>query len=255
MFVELLGRQVHTVTWGPGPRTVVGIAGGFGTCEIWQQPFELLGRRHRVIAYDHFGAGATRVPPDCVTFASQVALVEALLDAFSVDRCVLAGDSSMITVAIEAARRWPDRCEGLALVAGGVVHEADDVTTRFVRGLRERFEPTLEAFTALCVPEPGSEHLREWLADIIRRTGGERAAALVESFYGIDLRPVLGELSVPTVIVHGDRDSLPVSSVGANEEMAALIRGARLVTLAGAGHVPTLTRPHEVAAAIESLLN
>lgn len=255
MFVELLGHRVHVVSFGAGERTIVGIAGAFGSCEIWEQPFELLSRNHRVVAFDHFGAGETRVPVELVTFEQQVAVCEALLDAAGIDRCLLAGDSSMVAVAVEVASRNPDRIEALALVAGSVAHEPDERTMAFVAGLRSRFEETLEAFVAYCIPEDDSDHLRSWLADIIRRTGGERAGALVESFYGVDVSDRLARLAMPTVVVHGELDRVSAGGVDAARDIAALIPRCELVVLPGVGHVPTLTRPHEVAAAIERLLD
>ena len=181
MFVEAHGQRVHTISFGAGERTIVGLSGAIGTWEIWQQPFELLSRRHRVVAYDHFGAGETHVPPELVTFDNQVELLEAVLDAHEVERCVLAGDSTMVAVAVEAALRHPgpDRSPGAR--RRGVVHRPSRVTEGFVAGLRSDFEATIDSFVAVCIPEDDSSHLREWLRDIIRRTGAERAAALAES--------------------------------------------------------------------------
>jgi pimeloyl-ACP methyl ester carboxylesterase len=253
MFVELRGQRVHTVEFGRGDTTIVGVSGAFGDWEIWLQPFELLSRSFRTIAYDHFGTGETRVPPELVVFDEQVALLEALLDAFSVERCVLAGDSNMVAVAVEVAARHPERIEALALVAGGVVHQPDDRVTGFVAGLRSNFAATVDGFVSLCVPEPDSLHLRDWLRDIIHRTGGERAARLVESFYGVDVSSRLPELTMPVVVVQGEKDSLPTSRLEAARQMAAQIPDCTFEVLSGIGHVPTLTRPNEVAAIIKTL--
>lgn len=203
MFIKVRGQLVHTVAYGEGAPTIVGVSGAFGNNEIWEQPFELLSRRHRVIAYDHFGTGETRVPPELVTFEDQVAVLRELLDALSVERCILAGDSNMAAVAVELALRYPERIQALVLVAGSVVHDENPLMIGFVAALRSDFEQTLEGFVGGCIPEADSEHLRDWLRDIISRTGGERAAALLESFYGTDLSDRLPELSMPTVVIHG----------------------------------------------------
>ena len=254
MFVDLLGHRVHTVSFGAGAHTIVGISGAFGNWEIWQQPFELLSARHRVIAYDHLGTGLTHVPADAVTFDNQVACCVALLDALDVDRCVLAGDSSMVAVAVEVAARHPERVAALALVAGGVTHDRDKATQRFVAGLRTDFDATVDAFVEFCVPEPDCEHLRAWLREIIRRTGGERAARLAESFYGVDVSGRLLDLSAPTAVVQGEGDVMPTSTVATAEAIAGAVANGELVVLPGVGHVPTLTRPAEVAAILDALV-
>jgi len=254
MFREIHGQTVNTVSFGSGDRVLVGVSGAFGTWEVWQQPFELLSPRWQTIGYDHFGVGETRVPPELVTFEHQVLLLDGILEAFGVDRCVLAGDSNNTAVALEAARRWPDRITALVLVSGAVDFAPTEDVIRFVKGLRSAFEATLDVFVDLCMPEDASGHLRAWLRDIIARTGGERAAQLVESFYRVEVRGKLAMVDVPTVVVHGALDALPMSTLSAAEELARTIPKADLVVLPDAGHVPTLSRPEAVVGAIEKLL-
>jgi pimeloyl-ACP methyl ester carboxylesterase len=55
---------------------------------------------------------------------------------------------------------------------------------------------------------------------------------------------------VPTLVIHGSRDAIVPLPVGT--ATAAAIPGAALVVIAGAGHVPTMTRPTQVAAAIDA---
>lgn len=252
MFIKVRGQFVHTVDHGEGT-PIVGVSGAFGNNEIWEQPFELLSRRHRVIAYDHFGTGETRVPPELVTFEEQVAVLGELLDALSVERCILAGDSTMVAVAVELAVRHPERIEALVLVGGGVVHHPSPTIEGFVAGLRSAFDSTVDVFVDLCIPEKDSQHLRDWLRDIIHRTGSERAAVLLESFYGVDLSARLPQLSMPTVVIQGELDMFETSNVDSAREMAARIPDCTLEILSGIGHVPTLTRPKEVADIIERL--
>ncbi|HVA71000.1 MAG TPA: alpha/beta hydrolase [Acidimicrobiales bacterium] len=254
MFVRIQGQLVHTASFGSGHRVIVGIPGSFGTCEIWEQPFELLSANHRTVTFDHFGAGETHVPDELVTFDEQIRLVVEVLDTLDVERCVLAGDSSMGTVAVEAAMRNPDRIEGLVLVSAGMSYAPDDGVRRFVAGLRTDPVKTLEFFVHLCLPEDEDGHLRRWLTDIIVRTGPERAARLVEAFYQVDVRERMRHLATPTLIIHGELDALLASSLETAREMADLIHGATLVVLDGVGHVPTLSRPREVAAAIETFV-
>lgn len=254
MFVKVRGQRVHVIRSGHGPRILVGIPGSFGTTEIWEQPFEVLSARYHTITFDHFGTGETYVPNDLVNYEAQIGLVADLLDELGVDSCVLAGDSSMGTVALEAALRHPERIEALVLVATGLSYAPDDGVRRFVRGLRSSPESTLDGFVRLCLPEDDDGYLRQWLRDIILRTGVERAAHLVESFYEVDVRERITALALPTLILHGELDALPSSRLDAARELAAGIAGARLEILAGVGHVPTLSRPLEIAEAIEELL-
>jgi pimeloyl-ACP methyl ester carboxylesterase len=254
VFVKVGEQLVHSIRSGSGARTVVGIPGSFGTTEIWEQPFEVLSTRYRTIVFDHFGTGETHVPEELVTFESQIGLVVGLLDELGVSACVLAGDSSMAAVAVEVARRHPERVEALVLVAAGISYAPDEGVLRFVSGLRTNPEPTLEGFVRLCLPEDDRGHLRRWLKDIIMRTGPSRAARVVESFYEVDIRDRLPELGVPTTVVHGELDALPSSRLDTARELASLIPGSELRVIRGVGHVPTLSRPTDVADAVEAML-
>ncbi len=250
------GQDVFVVTSGAGEAVVVGVAGSFGSTEIWQRTFEILSNNWQTIAYDHFGTGQTHVSESLVTFEHQVQLLGRLIARYNNTgkRLVLAADSSMTTVAIEAAYRWPNLMSGLALVSGGLDFAPSEDVKRFVQGLRFAFEPTVEAFVQMAIPEDTTGRVQRRLYDIIARTGGERAAVLVESFYSVDVRPRLIELAIPTVVIHGELDRLPTSPLAAAEEMADLISDAELIVLPDTGHVPTLNRPEAVATAINQLL-
>jgi pimeloyl-ACP methyl ester carboxylesterase len=57
----------------------------------------------------------------------------------------------------------------------------------------------------------------------------------------IDSRPNLPAISVPTLVLVGDRDSLTPPE--RSEEMAGAIPGARLVVVPECGHISTLEQP------------
>jgi pimeloyl-ACP methyl ester carboxylesterase len=62
----------------------------------------------------------------------------------------------------------------------------------------------------------------------------------------------LGGIRAPTLLVWGEQDTLYGLPVA--ERMRHAIHGARLVTLASAGHLLPLERPEELAATIRSFL-
>ena len=80
-------------------------------------------------------------------------------------------------------------------------------------------------------------------------TGGTIAARLRRE--GYDWRPILRALSVPTLVMHGERDALP-TRVG--EELAALLPQAWLALIPGAGHMPFWEAPEQFFATVESFL-
>lgn len=254
MFRRLDDALVNVVTFGAGEVTLLGVGGWIGNWELWQQPFELLSGRFRCVAYDHFGAGETVAGPDLWTFDAQVDAVHALLDLLELERCVLLGESNGGAVAMATVLRWPERFDALVLVDAPHSGFDQPQVRAFVDALRRDFPATIHGFVDLCTPEPDVEHIRRWTRNILLKATPEAAVALLETMYPLDLRPSLPEIETPTLVLHGALDALAFTRPEVAEETARLVPGARLHILPEAGHVPTLTRPQEVAHAIDGFL-
>ena len=70
---------------------------------------------------------------------------------------------------------------------------------------------------------------------------------------GFDCRGDLDRIDIPTVVLHGDRDSLfPVSMA---EDLAGRLPRGRLHVVPGAGHVVPLTHGQTVVDAVQEVLN
>jgi pimeloyl-ACP methyl ester carboxylesterase len=67
-----------------------------------------------------------------------------------------------------------------------------------------------------------------------------------------DSRPDLARIKVPTLVVVGEADQ--ITTPEAAKEMAEAIAGARLVTIAKAGHFALLEEPGQVNAAVSEFL-
>lgn len=254
MFTRLGDLNVNTVSFGTGERTIVGVGGWIGNWELWQQPFEILSRSYHTIAYDHPGAGETVVPPDALTFECQVDTLFHLLDAYGIERCILAGESNGGTTAVAAVARQPERFEALVLVDSPMCDFENEPTRQFVDGLRADHEGTMRAFVDFCIPEPDSDHLKRWLLRILMRPDVDTAIALLEAMDAVDLRASLDDIGIPALVMVGELDPLPNNGVDAAQDTAERIPDAKLQVLTGAGHVPTLTRPDDVAMAMGSFL-
>lgn len=254
MFHRVEDRRIHSLSFGSGPGTFVGIAGTFASWEIWAPVFERLSRRWRVVGFDHDGVGQSRGPLDGIGLERHVQTLLSVLDAQAVERCVVAGDSANAAVAVEAVLRAPERFAGLVIVNGHVWGFDRPEVRRFVDGLQHRFEPTVDFFVQLVFPEPDSAHLQQWLRSIIHETGGAAAARQLEAHFGVDLRPRLAQVRIPTLVVHGALDAVSPKALDDARELARLIPGARLELIEDAGHLPLLSRPDTVASLLEPFL-
>lgn len=248
MFIRHADAEFFAVAFGSGPRTLFAQGGWIGSWELWAEPFATLSQTWRTIAYDHRGTGATVATPESITMEVLVADVFAVLDALDVSTCVLAAESAGAAVAIQAALQQPQRFDGLVLVDGLIHRAIPDGPDPFAENLKADFNATIAGFVDACVPEPDSAAIRRWGRQILSRASSQSALRLLECMYGLDLRPQVSQLKQPTLIVHGEEDALvPLSD---SVWLAAQIPQSHLHVVRGAGHVPTITRPREVAEAI-----
>ena len=242
LFVSCFGQE--------GERTLVAHGGWVGSGELWLQPFEILSRRWRCITYDHRGTGATLHRGGVITSDLLVDDLFRVLDALQVNRCVLAGESAGAMTVLQAVLRAPDRFSGLVLVDPRYQGGRSEGAARLLAGCRQDFAATMSAFVDACMPEADCLAEKEWAKRIVMRSNAEHAVQLMECVEHLRLEDQLQSISIPTLLIHGTRDVItPLSN---SQTIAAAIPGAQLVTIDGAGHVPTITRAAAVADAIDA---
>ena len=250
MFIPHNNAQLYTVEFGNGPRTFVAHGGWTGSWELWTEPFMQLSKTWRTVAYDHRGTGATIAPVESISVENMVADLFAVLDKLNIEKCVLAAESAGGMVAVNAVLQQPERFDGLVLVDALLHNEDDGSNAGFIQGLKTNYTATIGGFVDACVPttEQNSAELRSWGRKILARATSESAIRLLECTHGIDLRPMLAQIQHRTLILHGDIDAIvPLSD---SEYAAAQIPNGHLHVVKGAGHVPTVTRPIDVAQVI-----
>ncbi len=253
MFVTTDGARLFATRQGPrSGSTILAIGGWIGSSELWTEPLSMLSDRHASIAYDHRGSGVSICATESITFKALVADAVAVLDAYGVSRCVLAAESAGALTALAVAARHPERVSHLVIVDGmfhrGVAGDQD----LFLRGLETAYPATIERFVQLCIPEPDCEHIKSWGRQILARARPEAAIALRVLGSDVDIRPILPTIRQPTLVLHGELDAIVPIAQG--RALAQTLPHAEFQALAGAGHVPTLTRPAEVAQAMAEFL-
>lgn len=212
----------------------------------------MLSEDHAVVSYDHRGTGISITTPEAISFDNLVSDALAVLDAYGIGQCVLAAESAGAQTALAVAARYPDRVSHLVIVDGmysrGVAVESDP----FLQGLRSNYAATIERFVQLCVPETDSEHIKEWGRKLLARASPEAAIALRIVGSETDVTADIARIRQPTLVLHGSLDKIVPLDRAA--DLVNALPNASLVVLDNAGHVPTLTRPVQVANAIRSFL-
>ncbi len=248
MFIRHNQAELFTVSFGNAPQHMLAVGGWAGSWELWTQPFSYLSQSWHAIAYDHRGTGATTAPVESITIENMVGDIFAVLDHLGIEECVLAAESAGCLIALLAARQQPQRIKGLALVGSVVYRPAPSDDDAFLKGLKHNYQPTIDWFVDVCVPEPNSSAIKRWGRQILARAGQEAAIQLYECVLGLDLRPQLSQIQQPVLLLHGELDSLALLEDA--KWTASQLPNCELQIFEETGHVPTITRPQEVAEAI-----
>lgn len=245
MYIQHGDAQFYTVAFGDSPRSILAMGGWAGSWEVWTETFVYLSKTWRTIAFDHRGAGATLAPTASITVETMVKDVFIILDTLGIDRCVLAAESAGGIIALLAALQQPQRFSGLVLVDSPYYRPMPSGEDPFITALKRDFNATIGWFVDTCVPEADSDAIRHWGRQILARSPQASAIQLYECMFGVDLRTQVSQITQPTLILQGDADAFV--TVEQAKWLASHIPTSHLHVFKGAGHVPTVTRPQEVA--------
>ncbi|MFD0277001.1 alpha/beta fold hydrolase [Kitasatospora sp. NPDC127111] len=234
---------------GPGTPLVLlhGLAGHAGE---WDAVAGALSARHRVVAVDQRGHGASERHPRDVSRAAYVADVVAVIEQLGLDRPVLVGQSYGGHAAMLTAAAHPALVSRLVLVEAGPAG-SDPETLAGIAGWFDGW-PTPFPTRAAAVEFLGGGPVGEgWAAGLEERDGGWwprfDKRVMVESLTENAHRSWWEEwarISCPTLAVLGQS-----GIIGAEQIDRMLAAGAETVAVSvpGTGHDLHLERPAELA--------
>ncbi len=240
---------------GSGPPLLM-IMGMSGTALSWGEPFlQELRRDFEVIVYDHRGVGASTRLEGPITIREMADDAAGLLDALEIDSAHVLGISMGGMIAQELALATPERIRTLTLgctYCGGPdsVRIGDEVWARISEArasgdlqlaLRTSWEINVSSTFA-----DDDDAYKRYVANAMRRSVAvEVILRQAQAIFAHDTSARLGEIALPTLVVHGTADQLlPVEN---GRMIARLIPGAQLEIFDGVGHLFFWERPQRSA--------
>jgi pimeloyl-ACP methyl ester carboxylesterase len=194
-------------------------------------------------------------PPSGYGLAEFTADVEAFMDAVELGAAVIVGSSSGGYVAQRFAIDHPERTLGLVLI--GTPRSLRDKPSasefaRAVSGLRDPIDPEfVREFVESTVSGPVPAAFLEEMIGESLKVPARVWKATVQGLLSAAPPTETGTITVPTLILWGDRDGfLPRDD---QEALAAAISGSQLVVYEGAGHVVLWEEPERVAVDVAAL--
>ncbi len=186
--------------------------------------------------------------------------VAGLLDERRLKRVVLCGLSMGGYVALAFARRHRERLGGLVLCDTRAGRDSEDAIASRLAMAERVLAEGVGFVPEVMLPRLLGRSSREQRPDLVQSVtetildqdprgiaGAQRGMAERP-----DSTPVLGTISVPTLVITGSEDEVTGPAEG--RAMAAAIRDARLVQVEGAGHLVNLEQPGPVNEAMLDFL-
>jgi proline iminopeptidase len=278
------GAQLYSREIGQGTPIIV-LHGGPDFDHSYLLPeLDRLSDSYHLIYYDQRGRGrsADGVKPEDVTLASDIADIEKVRQYYHLDSVVLLGHSWGTVLALEYALRYPGRVSHLVLMNPGPASTDDyqqlkkewlekrpeDMERRkaisataaykeagpdaVVAYYRIHFKPALarsEDYEKL-ITRMQASFVRQGSAGIIKARAVEsRLMSETWAAPEYNLLPRLKGLRIPTLVVTGDHEFIPIPTA---EHITQALPNARMVTLKDCGHFSYMESPVAVREQIDA---
>jgi pimeloyl-ACP methyl ester carboxylesterase len=258
--VKVDGLRITYERAGRGP--VVAFAHGFvgDGPSTWSGQMEALADDFTVIAWDAPGAGGSSEPPAWFRVEHYADCFAGFLHALGIGRAHVVGLSFGGVLALAAVDRHPALVRSIALVsayagwagslAPGDVEQRLQACLGFARLSPDEF---VDAMAPSMFSDRAPRPAVERFAAVMRSTFSPAGfIAMTRASAEADLRDMLGDVAVPTLLLYGDQDVRAPVAVG--EAIRDAVPGVRLVVIPGAGHVSSVETPGRVAAELKEFL-
>ncbi|HEX7506426.1 MAG TPA: alpha/beta fold hydrolase [Polyangia bacterium] len=253
---ERIGERAFAYEFFGGGKPLVLIHAFPFDGQMWTATAQALVGRCRLIVPDMRGFGESDLGSSDVSIADMADDVAVMLDSLGIKRAAVGGLSMGGYVALAFAARHPARLERLILADTRAAADSDVTRAGRADALalveQEGVPALVERQLAALLSPAASEALREQVRVLGRQSPQGVSAGLRALRDRPDRRAELKAIACPTLVIvgGGDKISPPAEMAG----MASAISGARLVEIAGAGHLSNLEKPNDFVAAVANFI-
>jgi class 3 adenylate cyclase/pimeloyl-ACP methyl ester carboxylesterase len=260
-FVSRQGARIAYVEHGEGDDAIFLVIPLAYDFTIFQPLVEELCQEFRMVHIFARGTGPSDPAPWPYRFGEHVEDARAVVETLAAKRAVAVGISYGANLLVRLAFRHPSLLDKLILVGPSLGDRAVGTPFEASSGWGECYLEMLksgdiEAMAAALIrevfTEPGTEDLALAHQQQLRMVARDTWLNLIDPGPDVEIGPILGNLRVPTLVMHGTEDrSVPLEQ---GQYIADRIAGATLYLFEGKGHVPVFTATSEFCEVLRQAL-
>jgi len=152
------------------------------------------------------------------------------------------------------ASKYPEKFKALVLV-GCSAKFSDGMNPVIIRNITRNLKRGFEATMRNCYGTFFSAEETGFIDEFVERQrlpDKEETIELLDKLAALDLRGLLKDINMPTLIIHGDGDE--VCPMQAGEYLYKNIKDSKLEVIKGAGHMPFYTRPQKFNSVLKEFI-
>src|SRR3954466_14124960 len=256
-------NNVHVLGHGHPPMV---FAHGFGCDQnMWRLVVPAFENSHRVVLFDHVGAGRSDASAyDRQKYSTLEGYAADVLDIcreLQLTDVVFVGHSVSAMIGVLAARQEPGRFKALVLVGPSPRYIDDEgyvggFSRQDIEGLLSSLDSNYLGWSSSMAPaimgNADRPELGQELTNSFCRTDPDIAAHFASVTFLSDNRRDLPGVRTPTLILQCSDDVIAPAAVG--DYVHRTMPNSQLVAMRATGHCPNLSAPDETVAAIEAFL-
>lgn len=243
MFLNNNGVKLRLQTFGQrNDRPPLVLLNGFHVSyEMWIFQIPYFAKNFFVVCYDQRGAGDSDKPSDedAYSFDNFTDDLRFIVEELNLGTIIPVGFSVSCKTAVKYAVKYPKEVAKLVLTCGNPTITRSANQPELIAFIKNKYEEAMTTYMRRCFPEPNSDWQHDLLVSIALKSNPFVAVSILMNYYKDDIEPLLPKISVPTLIMHGDKDEVyPIERAYRFDE---LIPGSVLHVHKGKGHLPNLT--------------
>ncbi|MGV8057773.1 MAG: alpha/beta fold hydrolase [Smithellaceae bacterium] len=226
------------------PQSLVFIHGSGNDHTCWSYQYSRMHKRFNVVAIDLPGHGASTGEGE--NDIDQYCLwIKKLLDVLQLKNPVLIGHSLGAAIVMKCALRYPQDIAAIVPVGGGIKMP---VNPDLLNGLKTQAPLIIDLICKFAVARENRPKLFEPLKKSMSKANMDVMYGDTFACSKFDLTSDIGKIKVPALVMCGTEDKMTPADF--SRQIVAVVDGARLCLIEGAGHMVMLEKPAEFNTAL-----